>query len=165
MMAEFGRDVAGRGDSVEVSAMCRVGRRDAHWSARCRFGPLGPRFRFSGITCPKEVDTMETIERSSWSRSSVPPRHWSNETGRAHGIVELPAHLFWSGPSATFDLDDAAQLRVVYETVLREGSDADVCEWIHQPTLLTIWDTLWLPQSVHDAWDNWIRSHLSDVAV
>ena len=63
------------------------------------------------------------------------------------------------------DLDDPAELRVVYATVLREGSEDDVRTWIHQPTLLTIWDSLWLPSAVHDAWDGWIQEHRLHVAV
>ncbi len=41
------------------------------------------------------------------------------------------------------DVDDPAELRLVYATVLREGSEHDVRTWIHQPTLLAIWDSLW----------------------
>jgi len=68
-------------------------------------------------------------------------------------------------PTSVFDLDDPDQLRVVYAAVLREGSEVDVREWIHQPTLLRIWDTLWVPPSVHEAWDSWIGDRLERAAV
>ena len=81
------------------------------------------------------------------------------------GRVTLPKHLSWSGPSSNFDLDDPAELCVVYATVLREGSQDDVREWIHQSTLLATWDSLWLPPAVPEAWDGWIQEHRVHVAV
>ena len=41
--------------------------------------------------------------------------------GPVTGTVELPLWLFWS-PDRTFDLDDPATLRWMYETVLREAA-------------------------------------------
>jgi len=35
----------------------------------------------------------------------------------------------------------------------------------HQSTLLAIWDSLWLPPAVHEAWDGWIHEHRVHVAV
>jgi hypothetical protein len=108
---------------------------------------------------------MSEIDRSSWWRSSNPPLDWSVTTGHHSGRVTLPDHLAWSGPSPAFDLDDPAELRLMYATVLREGTDDDIRAWIHQPTLLVVWDSLWLPAAVHDAWDDWIREHRVHVAV
>ena len=108
---------------------------------------------------------MSEEERSSWWRSSKPPSEWSNLDGRRHGLVKLPEHLFWSGPSSEFNLDDAAELRVVYATVLREGSADDVRDWICPSTLLEIWGSLWLPPAVHEAWDEWIAAHRVHAAV
>ena len=108
---------------------------------------------------------MIQVERPSWWRSSTPPSNWSDVDGRWHGFVRLPEHLSWSGPASEFDLDDLAELRVVYATVLREGSDDDVREWIHPATLLDIWDSLWLPPAVHEAWDGWISAHRVHAAV
>jgi hypothetical protein len=108
---------------------------------------------------------MSDVEKPSWWRSASPPLNWPTSGGKWHGRVTLPEHLSWSGPSSAFDLDDPAELRVVYATVLREGSENDVRMWIHQPTLLAIWDSLWLPPAVHEAWDGWIREHRVHVAV
>ena len=54
---------------------------------------------------------------------------------------------------------------VVYATVLSEGSQDDVREWIHQSTLLAIWASLWLPPAVREAWDGWIAQHRIHVPV
>ena len=108
---------------------------------------------------------MSDVDKPSWWRSATPPPNWKTAGGKWHGRVTLPEHLSWSGPSSNFDLDDPSELRVVYATVLREGSQDDVREWIHQSTLLAIWDTLWLPPAVHEAWDGWIHEHRVHVAV
>ena len=108
---------------------------------------------------------MSDVEKPSWWRSTTPPSDWKTAGGKWHGVVALPEHLSWSGPSSTFDLDNPSELRVVYATVLREGSQDDIRTWIHQPTLLAIWDSLWLPSAVHEAWDGWIREHRAHVAV
>lgn len=108
---------------------------------------------------------MSETGKSSWWRSSTPPPDWSATTGHHTGRVTLPDHLAWSGPGSSFDLDDPAELRLMYVTVLREGTDDDVRTWIHQPTLLAVWDSLWLPVAVHEAWDIWIREHRLHVAV
>ena len=108
---------------------------------------------------------MIEMEKPSWWRSSVPPPNWSRSGGRWHGRVVLPEHLYWSGPTSAFDLNDPAELGVVYATVLREGSEDDVRDWIHPAPLLAIWDSLWLPPAVHEAWDEWIRAQRVHVAV
>ena len=41
--------------------------------------------------------------------------------GPVSGLVELPLWLFWC-PDRTFNLDDPAMLRWMYQTVLREAS-------------------------------------------
>ena len=113
----------------------------------------------------EEVVQMTETERPSWWRSSVPPSNWSDSDKRPRGVVRLPEHLCWSGPTSEFDLDDPAELRVVYATVLREGSADDVRDWIHPATLLKISDSLWLPPAVHEAWDGWIAARRVHAAV
>lgn len=75
------------------------------------------------------------------------------------GVVELPLRLYWSDAHNRFDLADPAERRLLYQTVLREGTTTDVLEYLHRPTLLEIWDTLWLPAAVRQAWDKWIAAH------
>lgn len=74
------------------------------------------------------------------------------------GIVELPLHLKWSGPT-TYDLDDPQHLRVVYEVVLQEGNAADVREYIDPDVLLALWDDMFLPVGVRRAWRDWFARH------
>ena len=64
---------------------------------------------------------MSNVDKPSWWRSASPLLNWPTAGGKRRGRVALPEHLSWSGPSSTFDLDDPAELRVVYATVLREG--------------------------------------------
>ena len=73
--------------------------------------------------------------------------------------MELPLRLYWSDTHNRFDLADPAERRLLYQTVLREGTTADILEYLHLLTLLEIWDTLWLPTAVHTAWDPWIAAH------
>lgn len=65
--------------------------------------------------------------------------------------VVLPLHLKWSGPRE-YDLSDPAELRRVYEIVLREGRARDVRQFIDPDKLLTLWDELVLPDHVRAAW-------------
>jgi hypothetical protein len=93
---------------------------------------------------------------TSRSRASEPPADWEPSTGPASGIVELPLRLYWSDDHRRFDLADESDRRLLYQIVLTEGTDEDVREFLHWPTMLMIWDELWLPAAVHDAWDPWI---------
>ena len=52
---------------------------------------------------------MIEMEKPSWWRSSAPPPNWSRSGGRWHGRVVMPEHLYWSGPTSAFDLDDPAE--------------------------------------------------------
>lgn len=92
-------------------------------------------------------------------RASRPPPSWEPSTGPSSGIVELPLRLHWSDGSDRFDLADESERRLLYQIVLTEGSADDVRQFLHLPTMLKIWDQLWLPAAVHDAWDAWIAAH------
>lgn len=56
-------------------------------------------------------------------------------------MIALPLHLWWSGPRA-FDLTDPADLRRVYEIVLREGTAADVRRFFDVTVLRSVLDEL-----------------------
>jgi hypothetical protein len=64
----------------------------------------------------------------------------------------LPIHIRWSEPRLRYDLDDPADLRRVYEQVLREGTEDDIQEFIDVDRLGQIWDDLVLPVSVRRRW-------------
>ncbi len=101
--------------------------------------------------------TSDSQRPSRW-RSSRPPANWSISTGRTAGIVALPPHLYWSDDHNEFDLSDDAERNLLYRIVLAEGNADDVRRYLHQPTLLDIWDDLWLSDAVHEAWDRWVAA-------
>jgi hypothetical protein len=73
--------------------------------------------------------------------------------GPASGTVELPIWLFWQ-PNRTFDLDDPAIRRWVYQIVLREASRAgDLTEYLNAAVLAELWPDLRLPRGVRQAWE------------
>ena len=73
--------------------------------------------------------------------------------GPTGGTVELPHRLFWQ-PKRTVDIDHAAKLAWMYETVLREAATVDELRaWLHGPTLVRIWADLFLPRGVRRAWE------------
>ena len=95
---------------------------------------------------------------TSRGRSSQPPASWDAHTGPVIGVVELPLRLYWSDDKNRFDLADEADRRLLYQIVLAEGTGSDVRTYLHLPTLLAIWNTLWLPAPVHEAWDRWVAA-------
>jgi hypothetical protein len=74
-------------------------------------------------------------------------------TGPEHGVVELPQRLMWN-PDRSFDLDRPAELRWMYENVLREAIRTDeLRRWINAGVLVRIWHDLNLPRGVRQAWE------------
>jgi hypothetical protein len=61
---------------------------------------------------------------------SLPSSDYDRSKVRTTGVVELPLHIRWSGPALTYDLGDRRDLSRVYEQVLREGTSADIQEFI-----------------------------------
>ena len=94
----------------------------------------------------RNVATVEVAAKptSRW-HSSTPPTDWSERTGPTEGVVELPFHLYWSDDNNTFNLSNRARLRSMYQIVLAEGSAEDVRTYLNLPTLIQMWDDLWLP--------------------
>jgi len=72
--------------------------------------------------------------------------------GPLHGVVRLSRHLDWSGDS-TYDLDDAGDLQVMYQTVLNQAvTVADLTRWLDGDVLRRIWSMLWLPAPLRALW-------------
>lgn len=78
---------------------------------------------------------------------------------KAHGVIELPFHIRWSGPPIAYDLDDRADRIRVYEQVLREGTENDVRFYVDADELREVFDELVLPPPVRRAWKAWLRRH------
>lgn len=75
--------------------------------------------------------------------------------GPTAGTVELPLHLFWSAPDATFDLDDPGMRRQLYETVVREARHPDdLARYLNGGTLAAMWPVMHLPRRVRQAWED-----------
>jgi hypothetical protein len=74
--------------------------------------------------------------------------------GPNSGVVTLDQRLHWSG-IATFDLGDRRRQAMLYETVLREASDAgDLVRWLDGAMLVRLWPNLVLPRQVRGLWQS-----------
>jgi hypothetical protein len=82
---------------------------------------------------------------------------------KAHGVIELPSHVRWSGPQRLYDLDDRRDRALVYEQVLTEGTDEDVRRFIDIDQLIELWPDLVLPRHVQTAWAHWLETQRSIV--
>ena len=80
-----------------------------------------------------------TFELGPSSRPVAVPTDLDEESvAKATGRVELPLHIRWSGPAISYDLDDRADRARVYEQVLREGTEDDVCFFVDAGQLLEL---------------------------
>lgn len=87
---------------------------------------------------------------------AIPDDLDDSATDKASGVVELPLRVQWSGPRRTYDLDDRADRKRVYELVLREGTEDDVRRFVRRTDLEDLWDDLVLPENVRSAWETWL---------
>jgi hypothetical protein len=74
--------------------------------------------------------------------------------GPVTGVAELPLRLFWQA-DRTFDLDNPAMLRWMYENVLREAHRVqELTDYLDGATLVAVWPDLFLPRGVRQAWED-----------
>ncbi|MGN9783443.1 hypothetical protein ACTMTF_18565 [Nonomuraea sp. ZG12] len=74
-------------------------------------------------------------------------------TGPVTGVVELPVHLDWS-EQRVYDLDDDAQLGLMYERVIREAVQLDdLRTYLNGSLLIRIWPQLFLPVRARKSWE------------
>jgi hypothetical protein len=72
--------------------------------------------------------------------------------------------LFWSLPDFSSDLDDPRELRLMYETVLREAiRPEELTGYLNGDTLVTLWPDLYLPKDVRRAWEYYTPRDGTDV--
>jgi hypothetical protein len=62
-------------------------------------------------------------------------------SGPAHGTVQLPFHVAWSGQTA-FDLDRPKPCMHMYRIVLAEGQRGDVTSYLNRDLLVSQWPVL-----------------------
>ena len=72
---------------------------------------------------------------------------------KAQGTVELPVHVWWSGPKRVFDLTKPDERLRAYELVLTEGDEEDIRHYIRFEVLRSSWHQLFLPRHVREAWE------------
>ena len=90
---------------------------------------------------------------------ALPPPSYDRAQVRSTGSRQLPLHIRWSDPPLEYNLDDPADLRRVYEQVLREGTSEDIQEFIDVDRLPELWDDLVLPPGVRREWAYWLRDN------
>ncbi|WP_327107627.1 hypothetical protein [Nonomuraea glycinis] len=73
--------------------------------------------------------------------------------GPVTGVIELPIHLDWS-EQRVYDLDDDAQLGLMYERVIREAVHLDdLRTYLNGPLLTRLWPRLYLPVQARRSWE------------
>lgn len=107
----------------------------------------------------REVDARPGrggVFSARWRPVDVP--HDLDDSATQLGRIRLPATVAWSG-QPDYDLGDRRQLRLVYEQVLREGTADEIRAYVRASTLLEVWDELYLPPYVRQAWEPWVAAH------
>jgi len=83
----------------------------------------------------------------------------SDLKGPVSGVVTLDRWLDWSG-DGSYDLDDAGDLQLMYQTVLNQATAVDdLCRWLDGDTLRRLWPSLWLPARLRELW----QTHLPEL--
>ena len=83
------------------------------------------------------------------------PRGLEELRGPAHGVVHLPLRVTPNAPFpdlVEWDIDRVERRICLYEIVLRDAELRDLCELVNGPELLALWDSLYLPAHVRQAW-------------
>lgn len=99
------------------------------------------------------TERMESRVRYAEIRPYTVPETLEELAGPAAGVVALPTALDWT-PKRVYDLSDDADLRMFYETVIREAMHAGELRKFLDPVLLSaVWQRLWLPPRVRLMWE------------
>jgi hypothetical protein len=103
------------------------------------------------------VITAGVRVRESDERRHVPvPGSVAELRGPLEGMASMPGRLFWSGldpRNVLWDLSDPRRRRDFYEVVLLKGTLDDICALVNGPELVWLWDEMYLPPWVREAWD------------
>ncbi|WP_372412123.1 transcriptional regulator [Streptomyces luteireticuli] len=75
--------------------------------------------------------------------------------GPARGTVDLPLHVIWSG-RRSFDVDAVRPRMGLYRTVLAEGQQQDVVDFLNRELLIAQWPVLrtLISRLVRDVWED-----------
>jgi hypothetical protein len=81
------------------------------------------------------------------------PGSWAELRGPGAGPVQVPKELNWTG-RRDYDLDDPADVRVLYERVLIDAVAVEVIDRVvNADRLRELWPQLFLPRGVRAAWE------------
>ncbi|MFE5326260.1 hypothetical protein ACFRCG_07700 [Embleya sp. NPDC056575] len=82
------------------------------------------------------------------------PDTFAELVGPAEGVVVLPTSLDWT-PKQSYDLADDADVRLLYETVLREATRGEeLRRHVNGDLLARVWPRLWLPLRLRVLWES-----------
>lgn len=83
------------------------------------------------------------------------PAKLSELGGPAHGHIDLPLHLAWSGLSR-FDLDQPRLRMGCYRIVLAEGQHDDLVHYLNRELLVAMWPVLrtLISRDIRDVWED-----------
>jgi hypothetical protein len=97
---------------------------------------------------------MDARVRYADVRPYAVPDSFAELAGPAEGVVVLPTSLDWT-PKHTYDLADDADMRLLYETVLREAMHAEeLRRHVNGDLLARVWPRLWLPLRLRVMWES-----------
>jgi hypothetical protein len=72
--------------------------------------------------------------------------------GPAHGVLELPRELAWSG-RRRFDLDDDYDRAAAYKIILEEGQEEDFRRYLNARLLRSHWHDILPARQVQALWE------------
>ena len=80
------------------------------------------------------------------------------------GEIKLPTRLFWSG-NRNRDLRKRNDREIAYEAVMSQGQPHDILTYIDRAFLLDMFDNMYLPPMVRNAWEPLIaRERCSNIS-
>ena len=107
-------------------------------------------------------DVGSLLEAAPVSRAAVLEERYRSRlpetlddlAGPAHGTVQLPLHVAWSGQTA-FNLDLPKACMHMYRIVLAEGQRGDVAAYLNRDLLLGQWPVLrnLVSRTVRKVWE------------
>ncbi|MGW3660331.1 hypothetical protein ACWD6R_33885 [Streptomyces sp. NPDC005151] len=96
---------------------------------------------------------MESRMRYAEIRPYTVPETLDELTGPRDGVVVLPTVLDWS-PKRAYALSDDVDLRMLYETVIREAMHVEeLRQFLDSMLPSAVWQRLWLPPRVRLMWE------------
>ncbi|MEU5917514.1 transcriptional regulator [Streptomyces sp. NPDC047141] len=97
--------------------------------------------------------SVPELRRARYARRL--PAKLSELGGPAHGHVDLPLHLAWSGLTR-FDLDQPRLRMGCYRIVLAEGQHDDLVRYLNRELLATMWPVLrtLISRDIRTVWED-----------